>query len=129
MITAGCDIGSRTAKAVILDQDKIIAKAVIPAKLDPVVSAETVMALALEEAGLKLTDIERIIGTGYGQQEVPFAHECESEIVCHARGAWWVRPSRAASYDAPIDTRIAPRSWCPKSSLICSNGRSTRNGA
>ena len=93
MITAGCDIGSRTAKAVILDQEKIIAKAVISAKLDPVLSAETVMNLALEEAGLNLTDIERIIGTGYGQQEVPFAHECESEIVCHARGAWWIRPS------------------------------------
>ena len=45
MITAGCDVGSRTAKAVILDGSTIIASAVIPARLDPVESAEKVMAV------------------------------------------------------------------------------------
>ncbi len=93
MITAGCDIGSRTAKAVILEKDKVLATAVIPSKLDPVESATTVMTQALENAELKLEDIGTIIGTGYGQQEVPFAHSLESEIVCHAKGAWWNTPS------------------------------------
>lgn len=93
MITAGCDIGSRTAKAVILDTKTIIASAVIPAKVDPVDSAETIMKLVLEKAELKLSDIGKIVGTGYGQQEIPFAHSLESEIVCHAKGAWWNIPS------------------------------------
>ncbi len=33
------------------------------------------------------------------------------------------------SYDAPVLTSTAPRSWWPRSSLICSYGRSTTNGA
>jgi len=93
MITAGCDIGSRTAKAVIFENNKIISSAIIPAKLDPIESSETVMKLVLEKANLKFSDIGKIIGTGYGQQEIPFAHHLESEIVCHAKGAWWNIPS------------------------------------
>jgi predicted CoA-substrate-specific enzyme activase len=93
MITAGCDVGSRTAKAVILENNKILASAVIPAKLDPIQSAESVMAIVLEQADISLNKIKKITGTGYGQQEIPFAHTCESEIVCHARGASWNIPS------------------------------------
>ena len=93
MITAGCDVGSRTAKAVILENNKILASAVIPAKLDPIQSAESVMAIVLEQTDIPLNKIKRITGTGYGQQEIPFAHTCESEIVCHARGASWNIPS------------------------------------
>lgn len=93
MITAGCDIGSRTAKAVIFEDNKIIESAIIPAKLDPVESAKTVMKLALEKSGLSMDKIGKIVGTGYGQQEISFAHKLESEIVCHARGAWWNNPS------------------------------------
>ncbi len=93
MITAGCDVGSRTAKAVILEDDRIVASQVIPARLDPVESAEAVMNLALDAAGLALGDVGSIVGTGYGQLEIPFAHRLESEIVCHAKGAWWNIPS------------------------------------
>ncbi len=93
MITAGCDVGSRTAKTVILENNKIITSVVISAKLDPIESAESVMKLALEQADLSMNDIQKITGTGYGQQEIPFAHMCESEIVCHARGAYWNIPT------------------------------------
>ena len=93
MITAGCDVGSRTAKAVIIEDHTIIASAVISAKLDPIDSAQSVMTLALEQADLALDDIKKIAGTGYGQQEIPFAHTCESEIVCHAKGAFWNIPT------------------------------------
>ena len=99
MIAAGCDVGSRTAKAVILENGRILADAVIPAKLDPVESARDVMALALERVELPLDRITRIIGTGYGQQEIPFAHACESEIVCHARGAFWKFPTARTIVD------------------------------
>lgn len=99
MITAGCDVGSRTAKAVILEDEKIIACTVIPAKTDPVESAESVMNLALDRADLSMADIKMIIGTGYGQQEIAFAHACESEIVCHARGAFWNNPKARTIVD------------------------------
>jgi len=93
MLTAGCDIGSRTAKAVILNCDNIITSAVIPAKLDPRESAEEVINLALERAGASMDSIQQIVGTGYGQKEILYANKLESEIVCHAKGAWWNQPS------------------------------------
>jgi len=92
MITAGCDLGSTTAKAVILYNQKLLASAVIPARLDPVDSAREVMSLCLGRVGLSLAEIERIVGTGYGQQQIPFVARCESEITCHAKGAFYCHP-------------------------------------
>ena len=93
MITLGCDIGSRTAKAVVLEDKTIRSGVVIPARLDPLMSAEEVVKLALDEAGLSMSDIEKIVGTGYGQNEILFADIRESEIVCHARGALFSVPT------------------------------------
>ena len=43
-------------------------------------------------------------------------------------GDWCVRPRGARRRRADADQHGAD-AWCPRSSLICSNGRSTRNGA
>ena len=93
MIVAGCDIGSRTSKAVIMQDSSVLSSAVILSKARPEESAEEVMGHALKRVGISLEDIALTIGTGYGKEQVPFADEVESEIVCHARGAWWSIPS------------------------------------
>lgn len=92
MITSGCDVGSLTAKAVIMKDGEILAKAVKRAGTKPDLSATAVMDKALERAGISLTDIDCIVGTGYGKDKIPFAHKTESEITCHAMGAWWNAP-------------------------------------
>ena len=99
MITAGCDIGSTTAKAVILDDGEIVSSAVIPARLDPLMSAQEVMGLCLTRKGISSKDIERMVGTGYGQQHIPFVSRCESEITCHARGASFYYPEARTIID------------------------------
>jgi predicted CoA-substrate-specific enzyme activase len=49
---------------------------------------------AIKLAGLSsLTDLQYIVGTGYGRLKVPFANENVSEITCHARGAHWLNPA------------------------------------
>lgn len=92
MITAGCDVGSTTAKAVILVEGEIVAAQVIPARLDPVVSAREVMDNCLDKAALAMNDIERIVGTGYGQEQIPFVTRCESEVTCHSAAAFFYYP-------------------------------------
>lgn len=92
MITAGCDVGSLSAKAVILKDGKMIASHVLYAGADPADSARRVMDAALEKAGLALADIERCVGAGYGRHSISFADAVESEIACHARGAQWLLP-------------------------------------
>ncbi len=99
MITAGCDIGSLTAKAVILRDGKIIGSEVIRAVRSPEDSANRVMEAALSAAGISLDDIEYCVGTGYGRKHIPFVNAVESEIACHARGAVWQVPSARTVVD------------------------------
>jgi len=92
MFTAGCDVGSLSAKAVIMKDREIVASHVIFAKPEPGESAREVMELALNKAGLSLDDITCSVGTGYGRDSISFADSVESEIVCHGKGARWLMP-------------------------------------
>jgi predicted CoA-substrate-specific enzyme activase len=99
MIYAGCDVGSLTAKAVIMKDDQIIGKGLIKAKAIPEESSKEAIDLALAEAGLKLDDIDYTITTGYGKDQIPFSNGSQSEIACHARGAWWCKPTTRTVID------------------------------
>jgi predicted CoA-substrate-specific enzyme activase len=93
MIVAGCDVGSLTAKAVIMDDGKILSAHVIQAKDNPENSAKEVLDTALSKAGLSLNDIEYIVGTGYGRKQISFVNDVVSEIVCHGKAVNWLVPS------------------------------------
>ena len=92
MISAGCDLGSRTAKAVVMKGNDIIGQAVIPASTCPGETAKTVIKAALGQAGLTMEAIETWAGTGYGKRHIPLAEQTFSEIACHGRGAVWQHP-------------------------------------
>jgi predicted CoA-substrate-specific enzyme activase len=92
----GCDIGSTTGKAVILDESgNIAASAIVPSEIDP----ELTSVLALEKACEKVDglnsykELSYLVGTGYGRNEVSFANENISEISCHAMGTFSCAPS------------------------------------
>lgn len=91
MLTAGCDIGSLSAKAVIMEDNRIVASHVIFAKPEPEESARAVMDGALGKAGVRLEDIAYCVGTGYGRNSIPFAQAAESEITCHGKAAQWLK--------------------------------------
>ena len=93
MIVAGCDVGSLTAKAVIMEEGKILACEIILAGTKPALSAQTVMDKTLQKVGLSMENIAWCVGTGYGRKQIPFANGEESEIACHGRGAVWAAPA------------------------------------
>lgn len=93
MIVAGCDIGSLTAKAVIMENGKILSDAIMRAKTRPAESANIIIQMALDNAKLTMNDIGYVVGTGYGREQIPFVDQVESEISCHAKGAWQTMPS------------------------------------
>jgi (R)-2-hydroxyacyl-CoA dehydratese activating ATPase len=99
MITAGCDLGSLTAKAVILKDREIVAKEIIRATARPEQSALAVMKLSCAAAGINMENIDRLVGTGYGRKHIPFVNSAESEIVCHARGAFHQAPGTRTVID------------------------------
>jgi predicted CoA-substrate-specific enzyme activase len=94
MIVGGIDIGSLSAKALILqDGQKIRGWSLVLTGPDPVESASRVMDMAREKAGIQASEIEYIVSTGYGRVNVPFAQRSITEISCHARGNHWLFPS------------------------------------
>ena len=94
MLVGGCDVGSTTGKAVILNETAILSHFIVPSTTNPEKTARLAMEEAARLAGLSaLSDLQYIIGTGYGRLKVPFANENVSEITCHARGAHWLNPA------------------------------------
>ncbi|MFC1920353.1 acyl-CoA dehydratase activase [Chloroflexota bacterium] len=92
LITAGIDIGSLSAQAVILRGSTILSYSNVIAGVNRAETADKVLDMALEEAGLSREDIEYVVGTGYGRYQVPFANKNVTEITCHARGANYFFP-------------------------------------
>ncbi|MBM3700533.1 MAG: 2-hydroxyglutaryl-CoA dehydratase [Actinobacteria bacterium] len=90
MFTCGIDVGSVSAEAVILDKNndkkKICAYIIAPTGGDSKEAALSVFNSALKKAGLQQQQIESVVATGYGRQNIPFANKNITEITCHARG-------------------------------------------
>jgi predicted CoA-substrate-specific enzyme activase len=99
MHVAGCDVGSLTAKAVIMQDADVLSQAVMRVRPRPADSAEAVLQQALELADLGRGDLAFCMGTGYGKDQIPFADGVSSEIACHARGAWWRAPTTRTVID------------------------------
>ncbi|WP_254205134.1 acyl-CoA dehydratase activase [Nocardia alni] len=89
----GVDLGSTTAKAVVVDQDGALrgADVVQMGAVSPAAVARAI-AGALAAAGVPDDRIGRTISTGYGRKLVPGADRSFTEITCHARGAAALRP-------------------------------------
>lgn len=92
-IVAGCDVGSLTSKAVIMEHRRILGSAIIKSRPKPAESAELVMQEALDAAGIYMNDIAYCIGTGYGREKISFVQDVKSEVSCHGKGATWMLPS------------------------------------
>jgi predicted CoA-substrate-specific enzyme activase len=92
MITAGIDIGSLSAKALVMQDGVIVSWNVIPTGPDGAEAGRNALDGALLGGGLSFPDIQYIISTGYGRVNIPFAQRNVTEITCHARGAHWLCP-------------------------------------
>ncbi|HZZ52326.1 MAG TPA: acyl-CoA dehydratase activase [Pseudonocardia sp.] len=84
----GVDLGSTTAKVVILDAGGDIRAAEV-VQMGAVSRAGMSQAVdtALRAAGLDRDDVTETIATGYGRRLVPGVGRTFTEITCHARGA------------------------------------------
>lgn len=92
MIFAGIDIGSITAKSALIKNKQVIDTHVIPTGYNPAAASESVFKYVLNKAGLKPSDITRIVATGYGRNNVAFADKAMTEIICHGIGAHFLNP-------------------------------------
>jgi predicted CoA-substrate-specific enzyme activase len=92
MIVAGIDIGSTTAKSVILKNGEILGSNLISTGTNPALAGKQVMNLSIKASDCLPSDIKFIVATGYGRVSAPFASKTITEITCHGRGARHVSP-------------------------------------
>jgi predicted CoA-substrate-specific enzyme activase len=93
MIVAGCDVGSLSAEAVLLENGAILGSEIILVRPTAEQSARDVMEKLLDRLNLSYDDIAFAVATGYGRETIPFANANLSEISCHAKGAHFLVPS------------------------------------
>jgi predicted CoA-substrate-specific enzyme activase len=90
-VVAGVDIGSLTAKTVIMAKDerggKILSYRIIQRGIVDESAARESLEDAIEMAGIRKEDIGFIVTTGYGRSLVQFGNKNITEITCHAKGA------------------------------------------
>lgn len=89
MITAGIDVGSLAAKAVIVDTASmsVIGSACLPTGSAPGESGAAALQLAHERADIDPGSVCGTVATGYGRDAQPSADWRVTEISCAARGA------------------------------------------
>ncbi len=90
IITAGIDIGSVSSQAVVLCDDKLYCYSNNYTSPEIGDNAKNTLDRALETTGLTIDDIQYIVGTGYGRDNIPFANATANEITSHAKGARFI---------------------------------------
>lgn len=94
MKTVGIDIGSLSTKSAMIDDERgVLAYDVVLTGGDNRNSAEKTFQNLLNKTGLKKDDIDFVLTTGYGRENVPFSNANVTEITCHAKGMHYLNPS------------------------------------
>uniref|UniRef100_A0A832A4M4 ATPase BadF/BadG/BcrA/BcrD type domain-containing protein n=1 Tax=Desulfacinum infernum TaxID=35837 RepID=A0A832A4M4_9BACT len=89
---AGIDIGSMTAKAVVVDPQGRMVAHLMSATGASARRAAASLERFLHEVSERYGPVRRSVATGYGRKVVDFADEQVTEITCHARGMWHLFP-------------------------------------
>lgn len=94
MICTGIDAGSRAIKVVLIDADnlEIMASAVTDQGIEQGTLARVLFERLLKDNRLSRNDVETIVATGYGRNNVSIADTTVTELTCHARGVRKVAP-------------------------------------
>jgi len=67
LLVAGVDIGSTTAKAVLISNGEVICGQIIPTGTDPTLAGMKALEAALNDAHHLASDLKYTIATGYGK--------------------------------------------------------------
>jgi len=93
-VVAGIDIGSLTAKAVIMDSARNILASEVAQRgiIVDTEAARMCMQTAIDKANIHRDEIAFTVSTGYGRNLSGFGDKNLTEISCHAKGAYFLDP-------------------------------------
>ena len=109
MITAGIDMGSKTVKVVILRDGVLIGKSITLAGFESHAAAEKAFAEALQAAGIEKSQVARIMATGAGRKNAPYATGDITDVGGDARGVIALYPAARTVIDVGAEEGRAIR--------------------
>jgi predicted CoA-substrate-specific enzyme activase len=110
VFVAGIDIGAKTTKAIILDENrKICGQSSIRTRPDFPAIAKEALDAALQQAKLKQNELSYIATTGFGRYNVPFRDIQITDITCVAVGAVFLFPKSHTVLDIGAQSTRAIR--------------------
>jgi (R)-2-hydroxyacyl-CoA dehydratese activating ATPase len=109
MITAGIDIGSLYAKAVVVRDGVVAGSCQMLSGTDERCSGEELLHEALRPLGAATSDVACVAATGAGRSEVAFAGERVTEVLAAARGARHLYPTAKGVIDMGAESTRAAR--------------------
>jgi benzoyl-CoA reductase subunit A len=86
-VVCGVDAGTTSTQAVVLADGALFGYASIHTGWDFKAASNRAFALAVGNSGMKTSDMENILATGFGSRNVSFAKDTADEIASHAKGA------------------------------------------
>ena len=98
MYSIGIDIGSVSTKGVIFDGENWEA-VVLPTGWMPKEMGEVVLDKLCQMKDINSSEVQKIVGTGYGRIHLPFADKIVSELSCHGRGSHFLYPEATGVID------------------------------
>lgn len=99
MITVGIDVGSISAKAALVEDDRLIGSTVMLTGYNARNAGERVFIDLLAQLNVTRDAVNRIVATGYGRNSVDLADKTVTEITCHAAGAHFQHPAARCVID------------------------------
>ena len=100
VLTVGIDVGTRNTKiAVMEDGAKLLYKNVTRTTFDFTKTARDIYVSALHELGLKESDIDYVVATGFGRYRVDFRDINVTDITASSRGAKYFYPNTRCVLD------------------------------
>ena len=92
MITAGIDIGSITAKAALIEENRLLGTRLQFTGYNAQKAGKAVLEELIAQTGVQREQIALVVSTGYGRNSVDFADKAITEITCHGAGAHFIDP-------------------------------------
>lgn len=99
MRATGIDVGHHSAKAIIIEDGKILSEAITAISVGGSRAAEEALDQALRGANLAREEIDYTIATGHGRKGVTITQESKPLALCLARGIRWLLPSVKTAID------------------------------
>lgn len=108
-LVAGIDMGSRSAKCVLIEGNAMLGSGLARMRPDFAGLANDVLEQALAKAGRQRSDVAYIATTGLGRYNVPHRDIQITDITCVARGAAHLFPGTRSVIDIGAQTTRAMR--------------------